>query len=515
MLASSLLLRSLLALFLAAEGAEVMAQSRPAPLRLHVDLLRGGGDKPYKPFTSKSKGNYTVRVRLFPSGDAAVAPIHEELLEVTLAGSTPSAPENGQVGSPIARKGEMDLLIGAQSGAPMPTTDTDGDGVWDIFQTDLWYTTEILTQSNTSTTIEGGASPRQPLGRLAPIDESGAWRGTPMPGMPGPQGLQGPAGIDGAMGADGVAGPAGPAGPTGADGAPGSGGANFNGGTVNNAIIAPGFTTTSSSDAITGGTLHATESMLSDGSIVANDDVTAGRDVVAYGSIHALAAGSIYTGTPISPINPDSITAAGPMRADLSITSRTGYIGALINGNAVIPGGLATGDIFAGNTLHAANDVIVGGTVTGLVKNFIEPDPRDPGKVIVYSCAEGPEATTFLRGRGQLVAGHAIIILPDHFALVTGEADLTVQLTPMALCNGLAAVSLSTRELHVTELLAGHTDAEFSYLIQGRRLRFPDWQVIRTRADMSNDGPAVDLGVEGQGLKEAEAVQAAALAAQH
>ncbi|HTE06948.1 MAG TPA: hypothetical protein VK824_12210, partial [Planctomycetota bacterium] len=496
MLAPRLLLRSVLVLACAAQGAAVAAQAHPAPFRVHADLLKGGDGKAYKLYSSKSSGSYTVRVRLFASSDPGDPPIHEELLAVTLASSAPGAPEDGEVGSPVARKGAMDLLLGAQANAPLPSTDADGDGVWDFFQTPLWFTTEVLTVKN-NTTIENGPTPRQPLGRLPPIDDTGTWRGTPVAGMQGPQGPQGPEGPAGPQGEAGPVGPAGAQGVQGPSGPAGPAGPAFNGGLVNNAITAPGFTTTSIGDAITGGTLHAVTSVMSDGTVNATGNIGAGGDINAFGSVHTSTNGSIYTGTPLSPLEVGSITASGRMRADSSMAARGGYIGSLIDGSAVIPGTLGTGDIFAGGTLHAADDLIVGGTVTGLLKNFAEPDPRDPQKVIVYSCAEGPEATTFLRGRGQLVAGHAIVVLPEHFALVTGDDDLTVQLTPMGLCNGLAAVALSTHELHVTELLAGHSDAEFSYLIQGKRLRYPSWKVERSRADIADDGPSQDFSVQG------------------
>jgi Collagen triple helix repeat (20 copies) len=500
-------------LALALLGPALSAQSHPAPFRVHTDLLRGGNGKAFKLFSSKSKGSFTVRVRLYPGVDAGLAPIHEELVKVSLGSSAPSAPSAGQISEPIKVRGETDLLIGAQAALPLPTTDADADGVWDVFQSELWLTTEILTTTSGGSTIENGESPRERLAPLVPIDADGKWAGPAIadtvgpqgePGAQGPEGPAGPQGVPGVPGAQGLQGDVGPQGP---QGAPGVGNA-FDGGSVNNAITAPGFATTSSADAITGGTLHAVVALQSDGGVAAAGPITTGADVIAANNLQAGAQGSIYTGVPLSALGPGSITASGRLRADLSVSARAGYVGALINGDASIPGGLSNGDMFAAHTLHAAADIIAGGTITGLVKNFVEPDPRDPQKVIVYSCMEGPEATTFVRGRGKLVNGHAIIVLPDHFSLVTGEDDLTVQLTPMGLCNGLAAVSLSTKELHVAELLAGHGDTEFSWLIQGRRARFPTWQVVRERSAMTESVAPLDLRVKGRELKDAEAAEA-------
>lgn len=64
------------------------------------------------------------------------------------------------------------------------------------------------------------------------------------------------------------------------------------------------------------------------------------------------------------------------------------------------------------------------------VKFFIEQHPTDPTKEIAYAALEGPEAGTYIRGSAELKDGQAVIALPEHFALVTSEEGLTVQLTP-------------------------------------------------------------------------------------
>ncbi|HTE06901.1 MAG TPA: hypothetical protein VK824_11950, partial [Planctomycetota bacterium] len=290
-------------LALALHAPELAAQSHPAPFRVHADLLRGGGSKPWKLY-SKAAGSFGVRVRLYSGVDAALEPIHEELLTLNLASSAPGAPAAGQLTEPVKVHGEADLLLGAQTAAPLPVTDADADGVWDVFQSELWMTTEILTTTSAGATVENGESPRERLAPLVPVDAEGHWVGPEIAGVAGAQGAAGPAGESGPQGLPGPAGQTGAQGPQGEPGiqgevgpvGPAGTGAAFDGGSVNNAIVAPGFTTTSSADAITGGTLRAVVLLQSDGAITAGSDISAGGGIVAAGSVFAGPEASLVTG---------------------------------------------------------------------------------------------------------------------------------------------------------------------------------------------------------------------------
>ena len=77
-----------------------------------------------------------------------------------------------------------------------------------------------------------------------------------------------------------------------------------------------------------------------------------------------------------------------------------------------------------------------GGTPTvyisspNISKNFIIPHPADPGRLLVHSTLEGPEAAVFYRGEGRLRDGRAEIVLPGYFEALTQEEGRTVQLSP-------------------------------------------------------------------------------------
>jgi hypothetical protein len=99
--------------------------------------------------------------------------------------------------------------------------------------------------------------------------------------------------------------------------------------------------------------------------------------------------------------------------------------------------------------------------------------------VIAYASLEGPEAGTYLRGEAQLVSGEAVIVLPEHFALVTSEEGLTVQLTPIGEWLQLYVVELSPQRLVVRE--AQGKDGRFFYLIQGVRKGYEDFQPVQEK----------------------------------
>jgi hypothetical protein len=125
-------------------------------------------------------------------------------------------------------------------------------------------------------------------------------------------------------------------------------------------------------------------------------------------------------------------------------------------------------------------DVQVNGnlSVTGN-KAFVQAHPTDPSREIVYLALEGGEAGTYVRGSGQLESGKAVLALPEHFALVTANEGLTVQLTPRGEWLQLYVGELDTAQLVVRE--AQGKSGTFDYLIQGVRRGYEQHEVIRTK----------------------------------
>jgi len=124
--------------------------------------------------------------------------------------------------------------------------------------------------------------------------------------------------------------------------------------------------------------------------------------------------------------------------------------------------------------LNVVGDLIVTGT-----KSFVQDDPTDPSKQIVYVSLEGPEAGTYIRGTAQLVNDEAVINLPEHFSLVTNDAGLTVQLTPRGEWLQLYLVETSTKQIIVRE--AQGKSGQFDYLVQGVRKGYENHHVIQDK----------------------------------
>jgi hypothetical protein len=113
----------------------------------------------------------------------------------------------------------------------------------------------------------------------------------------------------------------------------------------------------------------------------------------------------------------------------------------------------------------------LGGTGT---KNFYEPHPTDPEKVIRYVALEGPEAGTYFRGRGVLEHGRAVIDVPESFRMVTDSDGLTAQVTVMGRPTAIGVSRLDLNQV----VVEGNRDVEFSYLVQGVRRAYKDFQVV-------------------------------------
>jgi hypothetical protein len=108
-------------------------------------------------------------------------------------------------------------------------------------------------------------------------------------------------------------------------------------------------------------------------------------------------------------------------------------------------------------------------------KSFAEPHPADASKVIKYVCPEGPESGTYFRGRGRFEGHTAVIDVPEHFRIVTDEEGLTVQVTPIGQATAVGVVQIGLDRIVVESNL----DVEFSYLVQGVRKAYKDWQPVQ------------------------------------
>jgi len=131
------------------------------------------------------------------------------------------------------------------------------------------------------------------------------------------------------------------------------------------------------------------------------------------------------------------------------------------------------------------------GFVEASVKNFVQPDPDDVHKDIVYASLEGPEAAAYVRGTAKLVNGVARIALPRHFQNVATLPGMTVQLTPLSRTSrGLAVTSKSLTSIEVGELGGGTGTYEFDWRVEAVRRGFTDYKVSRSwdeRLDPSAD----------------------------
>ncbi|MBS1724862.1 MAG: hypothetical protein JSS66_18120 [Armatimonadetes bacterium] len=114
------------------------------------------------------------------------------------------------------------------------------------------------------------------------------------------------------------------------------------------------------------------------------------------------------------------------------------------------------------------------------VKNFVQPDPDDIERDIVYACVEGPEAAAYVRGTSRLVRGVAHVDLPRHFQNVSVAEGMTIQLTPRSGdSEGLATVSRSLSGFDVHELRHGQGTYEFDWEVKAVRRGFTDYKVTR------------------------------------
>lgn len=119
------------------------------------------------------------------------------------------------------------------------------------------------------------------------------------------------------------------------------------------------------------------------------------------------------------------------------------------------------------------------GIVWGNIKSFREPDPNDPETDFWYASLEGPEAALYVRGKGRLVNGQALIELPDHFQTMMLPESITVQLTPGARSSKGLAYEEINGQISVFELNDGRGNYDFSWVVTAVRKGYEDFRVKR------------------------------------
>ena len=107
-------------------------------------------------------------------------------------------------------------------------------------------------------------------------------------------------------------------------------------------------------------------------------------------------------------------------------------------------------------------------------KYFVEPHPADASQVIRYVSLEGRESGTYFRARAKCVDGVARVPVPEDFAMVTDEKDLSVQATAIGRLASFAVEKLDLSEV----VLACSRNVEAFVTVNGIRRAFKDHQPV-------------------------------------
>lgn len=127
----------------------------------------------------------------------------------------------------------------------------------------------------------------------------------------------------------------------------------------------------------------------------------------------------------------------------------------------------------------AGGDLLLWGdlTVRG-ASRVVALDPESGQRSLHYAVPAGPEVGTYFRGTARLSGGEAVVELPAHFAHLTEERGITVQLTPVGSWSLLYVAEKSSRRLVVRQA-DGDGDSEFDFLVQGVRSGYAGFEVER------------------------------------
>ncbi len=157
----------------------------------------------------------------------------------------------------------------------------------------------------------------------------------------------------------------------------------------------------------------------------------------------------------------DGLYSCSEIEVDPGVTS--------IDGSLVVKDGAGVG-IGTANPKYLLQ---VNGSFGAILKNFDIPHPLDPTRRLVHSVVEGPEASVSYRGRAELTAGRAVVLLPKYFEALTRPEGRTVQLT----CDGgwspLYVASPIARGQFAVQVAPGGTPNQAFF-----------WEVRAVRADV-------------------------------
>ncbi|HKQ98805.1 MAG TPA: hypothetical protein VJV75_13085, partial [Candidatus Polarisedimenticolia bacterium] len=127
------------------------------------------------------------------------------------------------------------------------------------------------------------------------------------------------------------------------------------------------------------------------------------------------------------------------------------------------------------------------------MKSFVQNDPLDPDKVVVFAALEGDEAGTYTRGTGRLTDGAAHIPLSPSFALVTNpDIGLTAHVTARGEAVPLTVASVTSDAIVVNG--PSGSDTAFDFVVFGLRLGFEQHPPIQPR--VSDSPPPAALSDE-------------------
>jgi hypothetical protein len=125
------------------------------------------------------------------------------------------------------------------------------------------------------------------------------------------------------------------------------------------------------------------------------------------------------------------------------------------------------------------------------VKAFVQNDPEDRSKEVVYVALEGDETGTYTRGTARLSRARARVALDPSFALVTNpDVGLTAHVTSRGAAVPLAVESVSTEEIVVRAPDGMDDDIVFDYVVIGLRLGFEHLPAIQERSHDARLPPA-------------------------
>jgi hypothetical protein len=218
---------------------------------------------------------------------------------------------------------------------------------------------------------------------------------------------------------------------------------------------------------------------IGDSAVIAGTNISTSGAVGIFGTTASNGFGTGVFGAGGNLVSPSStIETSGIGVKGVGITGVVG-LASVQNGVGVYAGpatgvtnfiaGIFNGDVRMSSNLRIAQNLMVIGN-----KNFVEPHPTDPNKMIAYVALEGPEAGTYFRGSGRISNGVASIEVPEDFRMVSDENGITVQVTPI----GEPAMIWCVKKALDRIELRGSADVEFDFMVNGVRKMSKDHKAI-------------------------------------